>query len=63
VRLAFPVGPELKVWLAPDREVVGFRRDLETAAPGCAVRPLYPTLNDLVLRDLTVGRAETSHDA
>jgi hypothetical protein len=57
VRLAFPVGPALKVWLAPDRDPDGFRRDLDAALPGCEVRPLFPTLNDVVLRDLAVASA------
>jgi hypothetical protein len=57
VRLAFPVGPALKVWLLPDRDPQTFAADLAAVAPGCEVKPLYPTLNDLVLRDLAVDRA------
>jgi ABC-type multidrug transport system ATPase subunit len=57
VRLAFPVGPALKVWLNPDRDPDGFARDLAAVAPGCEVKPLFPTLNDLVLRDLALGPA------
>jgi ABC-type multidrug transport system ATPase subunit len=59
VRLAFPVGPALKVWLVPGRDPDGFRRDLEAALPGCEVRTLFPTLNDVVLRDLAVASAPT----
>lgn len=57
VRLAFPVGPALKVWLAPGADAERFAGDLDAASPGCTVTPLYPTLHDLVLRDLTLQHA------
>jgi ABC-type multidrug transport system ATPase subunit len=63
VRLAFPVGPALKVWLLPDRDPQGFAADLAAVAPGCEVKRLYPTLNDLVLRDLAVDKAREDRAA
>jgi ABC-2 type transport system ATP-binding protein len=60
VRLAFPEGPALKVWLEPDATPEGFRHDLAGAVPGCDVRPLVPSLHDVILRDLFLARREAN---
>jgi ABC-2 type transport system ATP-binding protein len=59
VRLAFPEGPSLKVWLDPGATPEGFEHDLEAACGGCDVHPLLPSLHDVILRDLSLARRET----
>lgn len=63
VRLAFPEGPALKVWLAPGATLDGFARALEPVCPGCDVGPLAPGLHDVILRDLALAGRERAHAA
>jgi ABC-2 type transport system ATP-binding protein len=56
VRLAFPEGPALKVWLEPGATPEGLEHDLEAACGACDVRPLLPSLHDVILRDLSLAR-------
>jgi len=63
VRLAFPEGPALKVWLAPGATPEGLADALGAVCPGCDVAPLGPSLHDVILRDLALARAERAHAA
>jgi ABC-2 type transport system ATP-binding protein len=61
VRLVFPVGETLKVWLGAAGDESTFRAAVARMAPAPAVRPVRPSLHDVALRDLAlaeVGAAE-----
>ncbi len=59
VRLAFPVGETLKVWLGGAGDEPAFRA--AAAALALVLRPLRPSLHDVALRDLALSGAV--HDA
>ena len=55
VKLVFPVGETLKVWLGAPGEEAAFRASLARLAPGLALRSLRPSLHDIALHDLALG--------
>ena len=62
VRLVFPVGETLKVWLDGARDEASFRLSVAKLAPQFEVRSLRPHLHDIALRDLALSAA-ASHGA
>jgi ABC-2 type transport system ATP-binding protein len=57
VRLVFPVGETLKVWLETPGDEPAFREALARVAGGLAVRPVRPSLHDVALHDLALQGA------
>ena len=55
VRLVFPVGETLKVWLGNVVDGEAFRTAVAKVAPTLSVRPLRPSLHDVALRDLALA--------
>lgn len=54
VSLVFPVGRQLKVWLAPGYSQNEFDTNVAQLAPQLSSSILAPTLNDVALRNLSV---------
>jgi ABC-2 type transport system ATP-binding protein len=52
VRLVFPVGRQIKVWLEPGQAAAAFERHVSALATGLNVRTLRPRLHDAALYDL-----------
>jgi ABC-2 type transport system ATP-binding protein len=61
VRLVFPMGETLKVWLGSTADEAPFRAAVARIAPSLTMRPLRPSLHDVALRDLAL--AQDSGDA
>ena len=57
VSLVFPVGQQLKVWLAPGQTQAQFDADLSGVSSGLTTHVLAPTLNDVALRDLSSNKS------
>lgn len=57
VRLVFPVGQTLKVWLGGEADTAPFRAGITALSAPFAVRPLRPSLHDVALRDLAFSAA------
>jgi hypothetical protein len=57
VSLVFPVGQQLKVWLAPGQTQAQFDADLSGVSTGLTTHVLAPTLNDVALRDLSSNKS------
>ena len=55
VRLVFPVGETLKVWLGSAGDEEAFRIAVAKVAATLSVRPLRPSLHDVALRDLALA--------
>jgi ABC-2 type transport system ATP-binding protein len=55
VRLVFPVGETLKVWLGSAADDAPFRAAVGAIAPALTIRPLRPSLHDVALRDLALA--------
>lgn len=61
IRLVFPVGRQIRVWLATGHTPQQFRNRLATLAPSLRVEALAPTLQDIALRDLALTASEGNH--
>ncbi len=61
VRLAFPVGPRLNLWLDAATPLETFRTRLASVAPDLEARALEPTLHDAALRDLALAETHAHH--
>jgi len=55
VKLAFPVGRQLRVWLDAGGALAEFRARLATLASDLKAQPLQPTLQDAALRELALA--------
>jgi len=55
VEFAFPVGRQLKVWLAAGTDLESVRPSLQALCPGLTLAPVQPTLHDVALRDLALA--------
>jgi len=58
VRLVFPIGRQLRVWLNPPATLAELQARLATLAPDLQARELHPTLQDVALRDLALRGGE-----
>jgi len=56
-RFAFRVGRQVKVWVEDARGEEAFRAAVTALSPGLRVERLFPTLQDLAVRDLGVAPA------
>jgi len=56
VRLVFPVGETLKVWLGSAADEAAFRAAVGGIVPALTIRPLRPSLHDVALRDLALAQ-------
>ncbi len=57
VKLVFPVGRQLRVWLDTGGSLAEFQARLATLAPDLEAQPLQPTLQDTALRELALAEA------
>ncbi len=55
VKLVFPVGRQLRVWLDTGGSLAEFQARLATLAPVLEAQPLQPTLQDTALRELALA--------
>ena len=55
VRLVFPVGRQLRVWLDADCPLAEFQTRLRALDSGLDAQPLRPTLQDAALRELALA--------
>ena len=55
VELVFPVGHQLKVWLAADADPAALQGAVRSRCPDLTLRPVEPTLHDVALRDLALA--------
>jgi ABC-2 type transport system ATP-binding protein len=55
VQLAFPVGRQLRVWIAGEPALAEFARRLQALDSTLTVAPLPPTLQDAALRELALA--------
>jgi len=58
VRLAFPVGRQVNLWVDADRDPGAFQHDLDEIAPGLKAEPMQPSLQDAALRDMSLRASE-----
>jgi ABC-2 type transport system ATP-binding protein len=61
VRLAFPEGLSLKVWLDQSQSETAFRHALADLSPQLTVESREPTLHDAALRDLALAQGQERH--
>jgi ABC-2 type transport system ATP-binding protein len=59
VRLVFPVGHRLRLWLTPAATLADLQAHLPGRAPDWQVQVLQPTLQDVALRDLALASRDT----
>lgn len=59
VRLVFPVGTRLHVWLEPGVSLATFLAALAAISPELAAEAITPTLHDAALRELALGEARS----
>jgi ABC-2 type transport system ATP-binding protein len=57
VKMVFPVGQLLKIWVGEERDEAALRDSISTLAPHLRVQALRPTLQDVALRDLALSEA------
>ena len=55
VKLVFPVGRQLRVWLDAGGSLTEFREQLRALDPDLDTQPLQPTLQDAALRELAMA--------
>jgi ABC-2 type transport system ATP-binding protein len=55
VEFAFPVGRQLKVWMAAGTDPGSLQASLDALRPGLTAAPVEPTLHDVALRDLALA--------
>lgn len=55
VKLALPVGRQLRVWLDAGGALAEFRARLATLAPDLKAQPLQSALQDAALRELALA--------
>jgi ABC-2 type transport system ATP-binding protein len=60
VRLVFPVGRQLRLWLTPATTLADLGVRLRGIAPDLQVQALQPTLQDVALRDLALAGRDTN---
>ena len=60
VRLVFPVGRQLRLWLTPATTLAELGARLRDIAPELQVQVLQPTLQDVALRDLALTGRDTA---
>ena len=55
VKLAFPIGRQLRVWLDAGGSLAEFQARLRAFDPELDAQPLQPTLQDVALRELAMA--------
>lgn len=55
VRLAFPVGRQVNVWIDADHGLEALQDDLDRVAPGLRAEPAQPRLKDAALRNMALA--------
>jgi ABC-2 type transport system ATP-binding protein len=61
VEFAFPVGRQLKVWMAGDEAERALRATVAQRAPHLRVERTQPSLHDVALRELARAQREAAH--
>ena len=61
VKLVFPVGRQLRVWLDAGGSLAAFQARLRALDPGLDAQPLQPTLQDTALRELAMAEHADEH--
>ncbi|KPJ90715.1 MAG: hypothetical protein AMJ53_13075 [Gammaproteobacteria bacterium SG8_11] len=61
VKLAFPIGLRLNVWLDAAQSLSDFQRELHALSGDFAAEPQQPSLHDAALYDLAISEQDSDH--